>query len=272
MSIRAAAAFEYSPSAGDQATLERIRQLEARLTRSRLVWMIVSFVHMFSVLYAYTGTGPVNWIATAGQIFAIDYSTMLLAEYVVIRRRFAMQVPWYAWLTTTLLLAASFYLNYISILRGAPDDVAATTTQSLAIILGLTPPLCIIVSALAIASIDETYERAVVHLRGAKATPSRSNFIPSESHNEALGVLDAPDDEAILRSGNGKSDIATSDVEAILAVLAANNVTRLRTTAELGKLCGWTSPSSATKARESLREAGALRDAQGGGFDILYGG
>lgn len=201
--LRAALEYSSEPKRHGIVTLERIKQLELRLTRSRLVWMIVSFVHMFSVLYRYNGNGALSWIATGGQIFALDYSTMLLAEYIVIRRRFAMAVAWYAWLTMFSLLIASFYLNYISVLSNAPSDVSATTTQQLAIILGLTPPMCIIVSALVIASIDETYATA---LKSFEQPEKPVNVDKKTARNTGQPLLDTPSDEQVIEQPAIKVD------------------------------------------------------------------
>jgi len=65
------------------------------------------------------------------------------------------------------------------------------------------------------------------------------------------------------------STIATSDVVAIVAALRTAGVDRFQYASQIGQVCGWRSRSSAVKALQALRAAGAVNAHDDGGYLLV---
>jgi hypothetical protein len=67
----------------------------------------------------------------------------------------------------------------------------------------------------------------------------------------------------VARLDNGKSSIATKVVASILTILRESGIMQFAQTRNFAQVCGWTSPSSGSKAVTTLLRADRLRENDG---------
>jgi hypothetical protein len=284
------------PQALDQQQISQLRKHFGWLNKQ---WIAVSFVHMSITMLLFSGnTTGLVWLVTVGAIqvmvLGIDLALLWLSAYIEAQRRFKQPVGFFHWSAFVVALGLEFGFNTAALWshRPPPDVFPSGASKLLSVVFGAFVALIIYVSATSQSKLDRTRlaiddfyaeqrrqadqqrqrdedarrkrEEDEEYRRRRREEQERNRRL--ESHNETKSL---PEPVALGRIGNGKARIPTGDVPAILTALREAGVTRFGTAKELGEICGWSSPSSATAARDALLSAGALREMPGGMFAVI---
>jgi hypothetical protein len=279
-------AIEYQSVAPNDT--DRITGLRTNFGHLNKLWIVVSFVHMAMVMLLYgeslTGLGWfINLVSTIIMVLGIDLALMWLSSYIELQTTHKQPIGAWPWTAFGVSLLVELGFNIGALWSHAPASLG-WLGKVLAVVFGTFVALIIYVSATIQSRLDRTREYiATVQRSEAKrrADEARQQEREArqqereaqqqnralESHNEALPP---PNEATLMPASNGKSRIAADDLRAIVRVLYEQNITQLDNAGQLRELCGWSSYSTSSKARDNLLSAGILREVAGGGFVIDY--
>lgn len=268
----------------DRIELEAINRQYGNFKLLSLGQLIVSFSHVMTTMWLYSDGSTWSRVVIGIQTAILDWTIWTCSGYF----SFAKQrgYPRNGWIVTIFCFAIGILvvLNGVSIWSNRPDDVPVIASAGLSVFFALFVPLTVAAAPI-VENIMDVYKRD--YMRDAEARiaeqerQSLTTSSPLTGHNKAkkiqpaLGqtiplpslpqnVLPAPDENAVLRSGNGKAEISPTDVDAILSRLHDAGVTSFQFAKDLMPLCGWAANSSATKARDALLEAGYIQRTETG--------
>lgn len=288
----------------EQVEIKNAHDLQSRFKWLGIGWIGVSFVHMYALMKLFKVEGFIEEASLFIMVLGIDLALLYLATYVAIQRRKKQPVGCFMWLGFTFALLVEWTFNIGALWGNRPDNSVIPTALSsaISIIFGTFVPLIIYVSSAIPSMLDRTIrsirdealweakralqeeldQEAKVHeLEMERLRREREIHLvtvrdvtennPLESHKGLMDALPPPDESTQMeRRGNGKSEISTSDVPAMVEALRAAGIRRLDKTADLRSIGGWSSNTSAGKARDALLAAGVLREDGRGGFIVDY--
>lgn len=292
------------PKTAEDLEIERATSLSNAFNFLNKMWIGVSFVHMAMIMLLFTahGTGVVWFFTTAAalvMVLGIDLALMRLSVYITIQREYHQPVGFWAWIVFLVSLGVEWTFNTGALWANmpGPEKLPPALSKTIAVTFGTFVALIIYVSAtiptrLARTALvireqaeqrrrdeaerqrnrdehrrkqEEAAERRRQREESANApTVTTVDFVPSQSHNEPKSLPETPT-TATLRTGNGKAEIGTGDIAAIIRALYDGRVKAFRTADELCALCGWSARSSGTKAIANLKAAGVVTANSGGG-------
>lgn len=281
----------------DQLEAETIRRHMRRFSWLSTATIAVSFIHMVGAiaLYSPEATGllaVMHMAAAVGMTALTDLASWVVANYLhYAKRRKLTRSGWIkALFAFALVITLGLNFAYLWKYKPAATEIPIWTSALIAGAFGIFIPMCIAVSALARGELEDDLgrklqtiaEREARHDSPAKAPQQQPIIvtevqnIPLTSPNEALAApdparqLEAPKPAAKPAPPKRQRDeMRTDDLPAILEALQREGIQRFAFASAIGRACGWTSPSSSTKARDYLREAGALRGTADGAMEIV---
>lgn len=255
---------EQTPEALDLVAIDRQQR---RFSLLSLATIIVSFVHMVSALALFSGDHWYEGIAAMLMTGLVDFATWAVAGYIDYAKRRGLSRSRWVLLLFYSALGISGGLNFAYLYANRPtaDQLPSWASIAIACVFAFFIPACIGVASLIRGELEDDrlrqeQKQAAKSVKEATIREVReTRNKASQSHNE----VERPVLEGTSRSGNGKALISTTDVPGILSALQLAGVSRFQFAKTIGDCCGWSSPSSSTKALGILREAGVLREVDG---------
>lgn len=252
------------------------------------MFIAVSFVHMAFTMMAFTyGLVGLPWLivaaATLVMVLGIDLALMWLSAYIGIQLKHKQPIGFWNWLSFIIALVVEVAFNTASLILHMPPAMGFFG-YLIAGTFGSFVALIIYTSATAPNRLRRTLEY-IAHLEKVEAENERKRleverkqqrqqamherFEALQSHNETSAMLPAPDDDAAIRTSNGKSAISADDIHAILKVLYDKQVMEFKTKQDLRRLLGFASTSSGTKAYETLQRNNMVEVSESG-YAIIW--
>jgi hypothetical protein len=284
------------PSTTEALELHAIERQQRRFGWISLAAIVVSFVHMATALALFSRESLIERGAALAMTALVDVATWAIANYVdYARRRQLTRSSWVKGLFA-FALAISMGLNgtYLYAYRPATDVLPTWTSILIAIAFAVFVPMLIGVASLIRGELED--DRLCVQQAQARrildvaalpvqqqSTDTMKQLTKSiedapsvyRDREPAYGIHAAssmrvdtfPTNQCLeppTRTGQMSSTISTTDVVAIVAALRSAGVDRFQYASQIGQVCGWRSRSSAVKALQALRAAGAVRTHDGG--------
>jgi hypothetical protein len=289
-------ATERMPSTTEALELHAIERQQRRFGWISVAAIVVSFVHMATALALFSREALIERGAALAMTALVDVATWAIANYVdYARRRQLTRSSWVKGLFA-FALAISMGLNgaYLYAYRPSADVLPTWTSILIAFAFAVFVPMLIGVASLIRGELED--DRLCIQQAQARQTlygpampvqqhPTNTLKHPTKSMVDASAV--DRDREPVygmdIRSHNRvdtfatnqcpqppsrtvpmSSMIATTDVVAIVTALRTAGVDRFQYASQIGLVCGWRSRSSAVKALQALRAAGAVHAHDGG--------
>jgi hypothetical protein len=300
-STQASTATEQMLSTTEALELHAIERQQRRFGWISVAAIVVSFVHMATALALFSRESLIERGAALAMTALVDVATWAIANYVdYARRRQLTRSSWVKGLFA-FALAISMDLNgtYLYAYRPAADVLPTWTSILIACAFAVFVPMLIGVASLIRGELEDdrlciqqaqtrqTLDIAALPVHQPLTdTMQHSAKIMEESsavdrdhepvysipttaceHVDTFLVNQCPEPPA--RPARISSTIATTDVVAIVAVLRAAGVDRFQYASEIGQICGWRSRSSAVKALQALRAAGAVHAHDDGSYVLV---
>jgi hypothetical protein len=300
-STQTSEARERMPSTTHALELHAIERQQRRFGWISVAAILVSFVHMATALALFSRESLIERGAALAMTALVDVATWAIANYVdYARRRQLTRSSWVKGLFA-FALAISMGLNgaYLYAYRPSADVLPTWTSILIAFAFAVFVPMLIGVASLIRGELED--ERLCIQQAQARQTldvaalpvhqPSTETIkhhtnstrdtsavypdrepaygIPTASCNrvDTLPTNHCP--EPPWCTVHTSSAIPTVDVVAIVAALRAAGVDRFQFASQIGQVCGWRSRSSAVKALQALRAAGALHPHNDGGYVLV---
>jgi hypothetical protein len=292
---------ERKPSTTEALELQAIERQQRRFGWISVAAIVVSFVHMATALALFSRETLIERGAALAMTALVDVATWAIANYVdYARRRQLTRSSWVKGLFA-FALAISMGLNgaYLYAYRPAADVLPTWTSILIACAFALFVPMLIGVASLIRGELEDdrlciqqAQARQMLYVATMPVQQQSANTMkhPTKSMVDGLAVdrerepahsIDTRScyrvntfptnqcPEPPSRTVPLSSTIATTDVAAIVVALRAAGVDRFQYASQIGEVCGWRSRSSAVKALQALRAAGAVHAYDDGGYVLV---
>jgi uncharacterized membrane protein len=263
-------------TAAEELEIHAIDRQQRRFGWLSILAIVVSFVHMAAALALFSRAAWYECGAALAMTGLVDVATWGLAGYFDYARRRRLSRSGWIKALFGFALVISMFLNgaYLYANRPPADVLPEWMSIGIAAAFAVFVPMLIGVASLIRGELEDDrlqlQQRSVGQFHPSANRAAEPFVVASGRHNESLrdplSNKALPTNEtpivapAPIRTRNGKSLIATSDVASILTALRESGVTQFANARDLAKICGWSSPSSGPKAVKALLRAGALRD------------
>jgi hypothetical protein len=265
---RAAVEVERVEQTPEALELVAIDRQTRRFSLLSLATIVVSFVHMVSALALFSGEHWYEGLAAMLMTGLVDFATWAVAGYIDYAKRRGLSRSGWVLALFYAALGISGGLNFAYLYANRPpaEKLPSWASVLIAVVFAFFIPACIGVASLIRGELEDDRLRQEQR-QAAKSAKEATVREVREMRNRATqrpNEVEQPVLEGGQQRYNAKSLIATTDVASILDALQAAGVQRFQFAKTIGDTCGWSSPSSSTKALGILREAGALREVDGG--------
>lgn len=244
-------------------------------------WIVISAIHGYTTYRKYIfGESGFAWffgsIITITTVVFIDISMFSLAGHIRTMREFKEKTHPFIWVSFIVALLLTFSMNINAHLENRPlyqdDPFADFNSIFFACVFGGFVPLIILTATFAGTSISKVFDTILGNVQKRNENRERKKelqemLIPKEGKEQQNLPLESHKG-VVQRNGNGKSKISTGDVESIVSILKQMEVKHFKSASELGRLLGWSSPTSATTGVSNLINAGVLVKSPNGGYDV----
>jgi hypothetical protein len=291
-------ATERTPSTTEALELHAIERQQRRFGWISVAAIVVSFVHMATALALFSREALIERGAALAMTALVDVATWAIANYVdYARRRQLTRSRWVKGLFAFALMI-SMGLNgaYLYAYRPPAAVLPTWTSLLIACAFAVFVPMLIGVASLIRGELED--DRLCIQQAQARQTryvaplsvqhqsantmkyPPKSMVDASavDRDRESAYAIEPRSSERVdtfapnqcpeppSRTVSRSSTIATTDVAAIILALRAAGVDRFQYASQIGQVCGWRSRSSAVKALQALRAAGAVHASEDGGY------
>lgn len=250
--------------------IEATKKLIQRFRRLSVGYIFVSFTHMATTLILFSSEHWYEKVAQVAMTIGVDYAIWVTMGYVHYVKKEKEPISWWIWwiVVFAFLLVASLNFSFMYTKRPSPELLPEPVSIVIAVAFAIFVPLCVAGGAHIHGKLEDKLlflQKRLAAKTQRKTTIRDVRNSPSQRHNEAQrNQLPSPNE----RYGNGKSEILTNDVEGILEALNEAGIRRFAYASDIGRCCGWSSPSSSTKALNALREAGVVRKLANG-YEVI---
>lgn len=272
---RAAIEVERTDMTKVDIELDAIQRQQRRFKWVTYTMIGVSFIHMFAALALFSGAEWYEQLAAAGMTLMVDIATWALAEYHHYAKR--RQLARSGWVRVVfgvaLFISCTLNGSYLYANRPGEQQLPAWVSIAIAVLFALFVPMLIAVASLIRGELEDDRIQVVqgtVPSVQAVRTPRRALGKTNE-HIEALPALtEQPAIPASDLAYNAKARVNTTDAGAIITHLIANDVQSFSSARELGRICGWGSPASASAGLRTLIDADAVQRDDNGVYTLVY--